>query len=156
MMITARESDEDQITGLELGADDYIKKPIQPKILLSRINAIFRRAQSHPMSQSKLIFGTLFIDLEKREVKLNNILINLKPTEFDLLILLASNAGTCLSRDNITYALRGIDYDGVDRVIDLRISYLRSKLGDNIENPYRIKTVRGKGYVFQPDAWNKL
>lgn len=155
MMLTARESDEDQITGLEFGADDYIKKPIQPKVLLSRINALFRRAEPHRATQKILMFDDLTIDLEKREVSLNNKIIDLKPGEFDLLFLLASNPGVCFSRNNIMCALRGIDYDGTDRTIDLRISYLRTKLDDDMDNPYRIKTVRGKGYVFQPNSWNK-
>jgi two-component system response regulator RstA len=154
IMLTAREGDDDQITGLEFGADDYIKKPIQPKVLLARINAISRRTQSVATMQSQLKFGNLIIDLERREVKLNDAGIDLKPTEYELLLLLAVNAGICLSRDNIMYALRGIDYDGVDRTIDLRISYLRSKLADDILHPFRIKTIRGKGYVFQPDAWD--
>lgn len=156
IMLTAREGDDDQITGLEFGADDYIKKPIQPKVLLARINAISRRRnQSLVKKQSQLTFGYLLIDLERRIVKLKDNVIDLKPTEYDLLLLLAVNAGICLSRDNIMYALRGIDYDGVDRTIDLRISYLRNKLSDNISQPFRIKTIRGKGYVLQPDAWNE-
>jgi DNA-binding response OmpR family regulator len=153
MMLTAREADEDHILGLEYGADDFINKPIHPKVLLARINALARR-KPQQISTQQLIFGKLCIDVEKREVTLNHKIIELKPTEFDLLTLLATNAGTSLTRDNIMLALRGVDYDGIDRTIDLRISYLRKKLGDNIETPFRIKTIRGKGYVFQPDAWD--
>lgn len=153
LMLTARESDEDHIQGLEFGADDYINKPLQPKVLLARINALLRRGKPKSSSMKKLVFGKLVIDLEKREVIFKNKKIELKPSEYDLLTLLAINAGISLTRNNITHALRGIDYDGIDRTIDLRISYLRNKLDDNIESPFRIKTIRGKGYVFQPDAW---
>jgi DNA-binding response OmpR family regulator len=153
IMLTASESDDDHITGLAFGADDFIKKPIQPHVLLARIQAFSKRATAHRTSETILVFDTLLIDLEKRIVKLKNKIIDLKPTEFDLLALLATHAGTSLTRDNIMQALRGIDYDGVDRTIDLRISYLRSKLEDNVNTPFRIKTIRGKGYAFQPDAW---
>ena len=155
MMLTAQVSDDDQIQGLDFGADDYVTKPINPPVLLARIEALTRRAKPNLPSLRKLSFGKLQIDLDKREVILNNNSIELKPSEFDLLALLAINAGTSLTRNNIMYALRGIDYDGVDRVIDLRISYLRTKLGDNLKSPYRIKTIRSKGYAFQPDAWEK-
>lgn len=151
LILTAREGDEDHITGLEWGADDYINKPIQPNVLLARIKAISRRQSS--LLPNQLIFGNLEINLEKRDVIFKNKLVELKPSEFDLLALLAINAGHSLTRNNIMNALRGIDHDGIDRSIDLRISYLRSKLGDNMENPFKIKTVRGKGYVFQPDVW---
>ena len=153
LMLTASGSDEDHITGLEFGADDYVNKPIHPKVLLARINTLIQRNKPRSSTISKLEFGKLSIDLEKREVILNKKIIDLKPGEFDLLALLAINSGTSLTRDNIMYALRGIDYDGIDRSIDLRISYLRTKLEDNTTEPYRIKTLRGKGYVFQPDAW---
>lgn len=152
LMLTAREADEDHITGLEFGADDYINKPIHPKVLLARIKRLSQR-ESHAFVMNKLIFGQLEIDLTMQEVRLKKQIIKLKPSEFDLLALLATHAGSILTRDTIMLALRGIDYNGVDRTIDLRISYLREKLNDNIETPFRIKTVRRKGYVFIPDAW---
>lgn len=154
LMITTRAESKDHITGLEYGADDYVTKPILPDVLLARIHNLLRRRKSDAQIQSILTFGKLVIDLEKRIVKLNNAIVELKPSEFELLALLALNAGTSLTRNNITLATRGIEYDGVDRTIDLRISYLRNKLNDNIDEPYRIKTIRGKGYVFQPDAWD--
>ncbi len=154
LMLTAREADEDQIIGLEYGADDYVNKPIQPKVLLARIRALLRRGKPSARNINKLIFGKLVIDLEKHQVTLNNKPVELKPTEFSLLALLAMNAGTSLTRNNIMQALRGIDYDGIDRTIDLRISYLRKKLADNIANPYKIKTVRNQGYIFVADAWS--
>ena len=81
--------------------------------------------------------------------------IELKPTEFELLAFLAENADKTVSRENIMQALRGTPYDGIDRTIDLRISYLRKKLGDNVDEPFRLKTVRAKGYVLVSSAWNK-
>lgn len=152
LILTAAESDEDHILGLEYGADDFLNKPIQPKVLSARIQSLHRRQPSSSVVK-QLNFGNLSIDLEKREVKLKNKAIDLKPSEYELLALLAGNAGISLTRDNIMHALRGIDYDGTDRTIDLRISYLRNKLEDDITTPYRIKTVRKKGYVFLPDAW---
>ena len=154
LMLTAREGDEDHIQGLQFGADDYVTKPINPPVLLARINALTRRAKPNLFTLSHLDFGKLHINLDKREVVLEGALIEFKPSEFDLLALLAINAGTCLSRNNIMYALRGIEYDGVDRLIDLRISYLRTKLRDNPKAPFKIMTIRNKGYVLQPDAWN--
>jgi DNA-binding response OmpR family regulator len=154
LLLTAREADEDHITGLEFGADDYINKPIHPKVLLARIHALGRRSKPQMAIIKQLVFGELLIDLEKREVKLKSKIVDLKPREFDLLSFLALNAGKSLSRDNIMRALRGVDYDGIDRTIDLRISYLRKKLNDNIIAPYRIKTVRNQGYVFISDAWS--
>lgn len=155
LMLTARAADEDQITGFEYGADDYVNKPIHPKVLLARIEALSRRTKPNLSQLTQLQFGKLHIDLEKRTVVLDKKTIDLTPSEFDLLSLLAINAGTCLSRDNIMYALRGIDYDGIDRTIDLRISYLRTKLNDDSKKPYRLQTLRGKGYVLQPTAWDK-
>lgn len=154
LMLTAREANEDQVTGLEWGADDYVNKPIQPKVLLARINALLRRKERCSPAVNILNFGQLQINIAKRIVILKNKIINLKPTEFDLLILLAMNAGNSLTRNNIMQALRGIDFDGIDRSIDLRISHLRDKLGDDPTAPSRILTIRNKGYVFQPDAWN--
>lgn len=153
-MLTARAADEDHISGLEFGADDYVNKPINPKVLLARIKSLSQKISRAATAATKLIFGQLTIDLVSQQVTLKNQQIILKPSEFNLLVLLATNAGMCLTRDNIMRALRGIDYDGVDRVIDLRISYLRTKLGDDLMSPFRIKTVRGKGYMFQPDAWD--
>lgn len=154
LMLTAREADEDQITGLEYGADDFVKKPIQPPVLLARIQALLRRKEPHRMKSNEISYGKLKIDLQQRLVLLDGHKIDLKPKEYDLLVLLATHAGTSLTRDNIMHALRGIDYDGIDRTIDLRISYLRQKLGDNPDHPFRIQTIRNKGYVFQPDAWD--
>lgn len=154
LILTARETDEDQITGLEYGADDYVTKPIQPKVLVARINALLRRTQKAAVHQTQLVFGKLHIDLEKHEVLLKDKIIDLASKEFDLLVLLASNPGKTLTRNAIMQALRGVDYDGIDRSIDLRISHLRKKLGDDLISPFKIKTVRGTGYVFLANAWD--
>jgi len=152
LMLTALDDDETQITGLNIGADDYINKPIEPRVLAARIEALIRR--NKPTDKiSQLQFGTLKIDLITRAVTLNGKPISLKPKEYELLVFLANNADKVVNRDNIMQALRGTNYDGVDRTIDLRISYLRKKLKDNPENLKRIKTIRNLGYIFISNAW---
>ncbi len=150
VMLTARDEDLDELLGLELGADDYISKPVQPRLLLARIRAVMRRYGNLPnvVSSGRIRCGDLEIDHSCREAKLNGAKLSLTTAEFDLLWLLASNAGQVLSRDDILRNVRGIGYDGTDRSIDLRISRLRRKLGDDPIEPQRIKTVRGAGYLF--------
>jgi len=152
LMLTARDEDMDQVVGLELGADDYICKPVQPRLLLARINAVLRRLQPLNNTDSNnrvlLTFGDLAIDESSREVTKSGLQVDLTTAEFDLLLLLAEHVGTILSRDEILREIRGIDYDGIDRSIDLRISRLRKKLDDDPERPELIKTVRGQGYLF--------
>ncbi|HMV04654.1 MAG TPA: winged helix-turn-helix domain-containing protein [Accumulibacter sp.] len=163
LMLTAREEDFDQIFGLELGADDYIAKPVQPRLLLARIKALLRRAAPAGGGQSsgenengeptELAFGRFRISQTTRSAALGENGIDLTTAEFDLLWQLARHAGNILSRDNLLQELRGIGFDGLDRSIDARISRLRRKLGDDPENPTRIKTVRGKGYLFSKHDW---
>ncbi len=150
LMLTARSEDEDHIKGLELGADDYVNKPVRPQVLLARIRALLRRRQdAEPAgAPSRLEFGKLVIDHVRREAWLAGELIDLTGAEFDLLWLLASNAGRILSREETFIALRGIEYDGQDRSIDVRISRIRPKIGDDPDMPRMIKTVRSKGYLF--------
>lgn len=154
LMLTALGEDADQISGFSSGADDYVVKPIDPKVLGARVEALNRRRRTTTPTQA-LIFGVLQIDLVQRTVTLSGKSIELKPTEFELLAFLAQNADKTVNRENIMQALRGMSYDVIDRTIDLRISYLRKKLDDNIEEPFRIKTVRTRGYVFISSAWNK-
>ncbi len=157
LMLTARDEDFDQILGLEMGADDYIAKPVQPRVLLARIKALLRRlpTSDSPASESeKMIFGQFNISQSTRTAVLSGESIDLTTAEFDLLWLLASHAGNVLSRDDLLQELRGIGFDGLDRSIDARISRLRKKLNDDPENPTRIKTVRGKGYLFSKHDWN--
>ncbi|MBP8866986.1 MAG: winged helix-turn-helix domain-containing protein [Propionivibrio sp.] len=159
LMLTARDEDLDQILGLELGADDYIAKPVQPRLLLARIKALLRRApgsgESGPSADEtdELEFGNFRISQATRNAHLGEDIIDLTTAEFDLLWLLARHAGNILSRDDLLQELRGIGFDGLDRSIDARISRLRRKLGDDPENPTRIKTVRGKGYLFSKHDW---
>ena len=154
LMLTARTEDMDQVLGLEMGADDYVAKPAQPRVLLARIRALLRRSEATPSHESpqRLEFGELVIDNGGRSVTLNDKVVDFTSAEYDLLWLLASNAGRILSREDIFERLRGIEYDGQDRSIDVRISRIRPKIGDDPENPKRIKTVRSKGYLFVKDG----
>ena len=150
LMLTARTEDMDQVLGLEMGADDYVAKPVQPRVLLARIRALLRRTDKVPEDEvaQRIEFDDLVIDNGGRSVTLNGELVDFTSAEYDLLWLLASNAGRILSREDIFERLRGIEYDGQDRSIDVRISRIRPKIGDDPENPKRIKTVRSKGYLF--------
>ncbi len=162
LMLTARTDDLDQVLGLEMGADDYVSKPVKPRVLLARIRALLRRvtegngtdggeagAAEEPV---RLQFNDLVVDRAMREAWLNDESIDLTSAEFDLLWLLASSAGRVLSREEIFTALRGIEYDGQDRSIDVRVSRIRPKIGDDPVHPRRIKTVRSKGYLFVKEA----
>ena len=149
LMLTARTDDMDQVLGLEMGADDYVPKPVQPRVLLARMRALLRRAEVADQSgDSRLSFGNLEVDSATREAWLEGERIDLTSAEFDLLWLLASNAGRVLTREEIFNNLRGIKYDGQDRSIDVRVSRIRPKIGDDPNHPHRIKTVRSKGYLF--------
>ena len=163
LMLTAHDEDLDQILGLELGADDYIAKPVQPRLLLARIKALLRRSPgtNHAADENgeaneagELCFGSFRISQATRSTFVGEESIDLTTAEFDLLWLLASHAGNVLSRDDLLQELRGIGFDGLDRSIDARISRLRKKLNDDPENPTRIKTVRGKGYLFSKHDWD--
>ena len=157
IMLTARSDEIDQIVGLEVGADDYVPKPAQPRLLLARINALLRRVCPEEKNKSSantvLTFGDLSIDASKQEVYWQNKLIELTTNEFDLLHLLASHAGSILSRDDLLNKLRGFGYDGMDRTVDMLISRLRKKFSDDPSKPKRIKTVWKKGYLFVAEAW---
>lgn len=153
LMLTARAEDMDQVLGLEMGADDYVAKPVQPRVLLARIRALMRRSDKVAEDvPSRLDFGELVIDNGARAVILNGETVEFTSAEYDLLWLLASSAGRILSREDIFERLRGIEYDGQDRSIDVRISRIRPKIGDDPENPRRIKTVRSKGYLFVKES----
>ncbi len=156
LIFTARDSDIDQVIGLEAGADDYVTKPIDPMVLLARTRALLRRidgSSSVKRHASDIVLGGLRVSEAAQEVWLDGDTVQLTTQEFELLTLLAQNAGTVLSRKAIFRNLRGIEYDGLDRSIDGRISKLRRKLNDSATHPTRIKTVWGKGYLLVPDAW---
>lgn len=165
LMMTARDDDMDQVAGLEIGADDYVVKPVQPRVLLARIRTLLRRLETETSSPSnslektektsnELRYGKLFIHLIKRKVQIEEKSIVLTETEFKLLWLLASHPEEVLTREHILKSLRGIEYDGIDRYVDVKIAILRKKLGDNPAMPTRIITIRGKGYLFVPDSWD--
>ncbi len=161
LILTARDSDIDQVLGLELGADDFVIKPVEPRVLVARIHALLRRSQwqtpgqsqqSSPVESRTLTFGALVIDTAARSVMLNGQMVALSSNEFDLLLFLATRAGEIQSREALFQHLYKRDYDGVDRTLDVRISHLRKKLGDT-GDPDKIRTVWGHGYLFVSDAW---
>lgn len=154
MMLTAKSSDIDQVVGLELGADDYVVKPAEPRVLLARARALLRRGEASDNSPTELTFGQLSICSKSHHISLAGQRVILTTQEFDLLWLLACNAGQVLSRDTTYQELRGLEYDGLDRTVDVCISHLRKKLNDDSESPRRIKTVWGKGYLFAAEAWD--
>jgi two-component system OmpR family response regulator/two-component system response regulator RstA len=153
LMLTARKSDIDHVVGLELGADDYVIKPVEPRVLVARLHALLRRGGGRASPENKpLRFGRLSIDPAARLVTLDERPIGLSSNEFDLLHALALRPGEIQSREKLYQQLYRREYDGLDRTLDVRISHLRKKLGDD-GKPERIRTVWGHGYVFAPDAW---
>lgn len=156
LIFTAKDADIDQVIGLEAGADDYVAKPADPMILLARARALLRRADKQADAANKprdVVLGGLRVSEASQQVWLDQREIRLTTQEFELLSVLARHAGTILSREELFRQTRGIDYNGLDRSIDGRISKLRKKLNDDALSPSRIKTVWGKGYLLVPDAW---
>jgi DNA-binding response OmpR family regulator len=161
LMLTAREEDMDEVAGLEVGADDYIKKPVEPRVLLAHIRALLRRFGKTPVEGEadaggppvdELVFDSLVINRSSQHVTLSGRSVELTTAEFALLWFLASNSGQVLDRETIFKGVRGIPYDGLDRTVDIIVSRLRKKLGDNAAKPWRIKTVWGQGYLFVKDG----
>lgn len=154
LILTARNSDIDHVLGLELGADDFVIKPVEPRVLVARLHALLRRTAGGPPTAEpkKLHFGSLSIDTAARAVVLNGADVALSSNEFDLLLYLAAHAGEIQSRETLYLQLYRREYDGIDRTLDVRISHLRRKLGDTGE-PEKIRTVWGHGYLFVPGAW---
>ena len=148
IMLTARGDDIDKIVGLELGADDYLAKPFNPRELLARIRAVLRRGRPAAATTRRFRAGQLAIDLDAREVTLAGKRQVLTTYEFELLAALARAAGRVLTREQLLDALKGTEYEAFDRSIDVHISKLRAKLETNPKEPRYIKTVRGVGYVF--------
>jgi len=151
IMLTARGDDVDKIVGLELGADDYLAKPFNPRELLARIHAVLRRGR-RVATHDRFSAGGLEIDFEAREVMVAGQRQALTAYEFELLATLARAAGRVLSREQLLDALKGATYETFDRSIDVHISKLRGKLEANPKQPRYIKTVRGAGYVLPRDA----
>jgi two-component system, OmpR family, phosphate regulon response regulator OmpR len=148
LMLTARGEPLERIVGLELGADDYLPKPFEPRELLARIKALLRRAVPDAAAGEVLHFGRLQIDLGARQARLDGLLCELTSHQFDLLAVLAHQPGRVLSRDRIMDALKGHPLEAFDRSIDVHISRIRAAIEDDPKAPRRVLTVRGAGYVF--------
>jgi DNA-binding response OmpR family regulator len=148
LMLTARGDDTDRIVGLELGADDYLPKPFNPRELLARLRAVLRRRAAGPDRRPVLRFGRLEIDREARRVRLDGKDRPLTSHQFDLLVALAEAAGRVLSREALMERVRGDALEAFDRSIDVHVSRIRAAIEDDPRRPRRILTVRGAGYVF--------
>ncbi len=151
LILTARAEEVDEVVGLEVGADDYLSKPIRPRAFLARLRVHLRKAQAGDAADERLTIGDLEVDAGRRVVTLARQPLDLTTAEFDLLWLLAQNAGKPLSRRTLSETLLGLPHDGMDRSIDLRVSRLRRKLGDDPAAPQRVKSVRGVGYMLAKD-----
>ena len=149
LMLTAKGDPMDRIIGLEIGADDYLPKPFEPRELLARIRAVLRRhVDGPPAEHAVLRFGSLEIDQDARTVTVGGQVCELTSYQFDLLLALAERAGRVLSRDQIMEAVRGRELDAFDRSIDVHMGRIRAAIELDVKNPKRILTVRGVGYVF--------
>lgn len=157
IMLTARDDELDEVIGLEVGASDYIAKPARPRVLLARIKANLRdmSEDSQPPAEPLHIkVGQLHIDMQAHRVTLAEQAVELSHAEFSLLAYLARHAGEVVDRDSVFKAIKGREYDGLDRSIDVVISALRKRFDGNGEQPQRIKTIWGKGYLLVKDAWH--
>ncbi|MBL4629745.1 MAG: winged helix-turn-helix domain-containing protein [Paraglaciecola sp.] len=163
LMVTARDEELDEVLGLEMGADDYLTKPIRAHVLSTKIRkyldrqtkllSIQENVSKKEINVGKFQYGELVVDKLARSVVLAGQVINISSNEFDLLWSLTERAGNTVTRDELIQSLRGFEYDGFDRTVDLIISKLRKKLNDNPSQPFRLKTVWGKGYLMVKDAW---
>ncbi|HEU5294955.1 MAG TPA: response regulator transcription factor [Burkholderiaceae bacterium] len=148
LMLTARGEPPDRIVGLEIGADDYLPKPFEPRELLARVKALLRRSAAPLGDDDVMRFGRLEIDLGARQARLDGKPCDLTSHQFDLLVVLAQGAGRVLSRDQIMDGLKGHPLEAFDRSIDVHVSRIRAAIEDDPKTPKRLLTVRGVGYVF--------
>lgn len=145
LMLTALDDQMDQMLTLELGADDYVIKPVPPRLLLARIHALLRRSHAGEGQDSSLVYGDIQLQQDNRSMVVKGQALDLTPSEYDLLKILLEAAGTPVNREQLVSRLRGFSYDGFDRSIDRRISRLRKKL--SFDGQSRIKTIRSQGYL---------
>jgi DNA-binding response OmpR family regulator len=151
LIVTARDNDIDHVVGLEIGADDYVVKPVEPRVLVARIHALLRRSRAAAPAEPRILkFGELTINASARSVIIGTTDVTLSSNEFGLLFFLACRAGEIQSRETLYLQLYKREYDGLDRTLDVRVSHLRKKLGE-AGAPDRIRTVWGHGYLFSPD-----
>ncbi len=148
LMLTARVEETDQIVGLEIGADDYVTKPFSPKVVVARVRALLRRAAGERSKGQVMRVADLEIDIEAHAVRRSDQEIELSPTEFNLLVVMASQPGRVFSRLQLLEASQGVAYEGYERTIDAHIKNLRAKLEKDPKNPQYIETVFGVGYRF--------
>ncbi|MCJ8319557.1 MAG: response regulator transcription factor [Colwellia sp.] len=153
IMLTARADEFDEVIGLESGANDYVIKPVRPRALLARIQSALRHNTLEPNKNKELIFGELAIYEDVKRVIYQGKEIELSTNLFAFLCYLATNAGIVVDRDSVFKALKGREYDGLDRRFDVMLSTLRKIFSDNPQKPRKFKTVWGKGYLFIADAW---
>lgn len=147
-MLTAKSTLSDKIEGLNIGADEYLTKPLSPRELTARVNALFRRFEVKKENILSFDNNKLVINIDKRSVKLNGEEVNLTPNEFDILYVLASNKGKVFTREAIIERSFGIDFDGSDRIVDVHIKNLRKKIEEDTKSPRYIVTVTKIGYKF--------
>ena len=148
ILLTAKGEATDRIEGLEIGADDYLAKPFEPRELLARIQSILRRSTSPGSMVDKLEFNHLSINKLKQEVLLDNEILHLSTSEYEAILLFAENPGKVMDREIMVESLRGITWQSYDRSVDVLVSRLRNKLGDTTEKIRFIKTIHGIGYKF--------
>jgi len=152
LMLTARVEEADRLIGLELGADDYVIKPFSPREVVARVRTIFRRTTTETLKPDTIKAGNLVIDVQQHTVHLANRPIDLTPTEFDILVTLASQPKRVLSRMQIMEQAQGTAFEGYERTIDAHIKNIRIKMEPNPKKPIYIKTVFGLGYKFEIDS----
>ncbi|CAD77329.1 MAG TPA: DNA-binding response regulator [Rhodopirellula baltica] len=147
IVLTARGEEIDEVVALEVGADDFMSKPVRPRALLARLKNHLRKSDAQLTDEDRIIVGDLVVTPARRQVTIAGDPVDMTTAEFDLIEYLALRAGSVVARKDIYVDLLGLPYDGLDRSIDLRVSRVRRKLGDDPNQPTRIKSVRGVGYL---------